>query len=154
MKKENGFTLIETLVAISLVVLLSATGLYGWNSWQQLQRLRQTAGQVRDYLVFLRNDANRHNRDHHILAEGEERGFCLRSSVVSGCESGSPFVLKPLWPEVTVSEITPSLGFYGLRDTAWAGRIRVHSAAGEWLIVVSNSGRIRMCQPAGESACH
>ena len=29
MKKENGFTLIETLVAISLVVILSASGLYG-----------------------------------------------------------------------------------------------------------------------------
>ena len=31
MKKENGFTLIETLVAVSLVVILSASGLYGWD---------------------------------------------------------------------------------------------------------------------------
>lgn len=52
MKKENGFTLIETLVAVSLVVILSASGLYGWSSWQGQQRLWQTASQVRDYLGF------------------------------------------------------------------------------------------------------
>ena len=67
--------------------------------------------------------------------------FCRK-----GCEQGSPFALIPLWPEVAVSEVTPSLGFYGLRDTAWAGRIRVQSRAGEWLIIVSDGGRIRMCQ--------
>lgn len=153
MKKENGFTLIETLVAISLAVILSATGLYGWDSWQQRQRLWQTASQVRNFLVFLRNDANRHNRHHTLALLRDGKTACLASSVVSDCESGSPFVIKLLWPEVVISEITPSLGFYGLRDTAWAGRIRLNSRAGEWLVMVSNGGRIRMCNTAGEGTC-
>lgn len=153
MKKENGFTLIETLVAVSLVVILSASGLYGWDSWQRQQRLWQTASQVRDYLVFLRNDANRYNRNHHITQLRVGGQECLVSAAVQDCGKGSPFVLIPLWPEVAVSEVTPSLGFYGLRDTAWAGRIRVHSRAGEWLILVSDGGRIRMCKVSQGGSC-
>jgi prepilin peptidase dependent protein A len=93
MKKENGFTLIETLVAVSLVVILSASGLYGWDSWQRHQRLWQTASQVRDYLLFLRNHANRHNRDHQITRQRVGDRDCLVSSAVQGCEKDSPFVL-------------------------------------------------------------
>ena len=47
MKKEKGFTLMEMLIAISLILTLSAAGLYGWRHWQQQQQLWQTARQVR-----------------------------------------------------------------------------------------------------------
>lgn len=72
MKKQQGYTLLETLIAMLIVAALGASGLYGWQRWQQQQRLWQTACQVRDYLLQLREDANWRNRDHviNVLREG------------------------------------------------------------------------------------
>nr|WP_318383855.1 prepilin peptidase-dependent protein [uncultured Enterobacter sp.] len=155
MKKEQGYTLIETMVAVMMIITLSAAGLYGWQSFQAHQRLWQTAWQVRDYLSLLRDDANGHNRDHIISAMTEGGRWCLLSSVnaLAGCRVDNPFALQPQWPEVKLTNITPSLRFYGLRNTAWAGHVQLQSPAGEWQIVVSSWGRIRLCQRTSTAAC-
>ncbi|POT56524.1 prepilin-type cleavage/methylation domain-containing protein [Citrobacter amalonaticus] len=155
MKREQGYTLIEIMVAMLLIAALSATGLYGWQHWQQQQRLWQTASQARDYLLYLREDANWHNRDHTITAGREGASWCLISSLAeqSTCTPDSPWVFTPLWADVDLVEVTPSLAFFGLRNTAWAGHIRLKNGAGEWRLVVSAWGRIRLCERDEVQAC-
>ncbi|KLV65729.1 prepilin-type cleavage/methylation domain-containing protein [Citrobacter murliniae] len=155
MKKQQGYTLIETLVAMLIIVALSATGLYGWQRWQQQQRLWQTACQVRDYLLQLREDANWHNRDHVISVIREGASWCFVSSadVHESCKPSSPWLFMPLWDDIEMVEITPSLAFFGLRNTAWAGHIRLKNAAGELNLVVSGWGRIRLCERDEANLC-
>lgn len=150
MNRQRGYTLIETLIVISLVLILSASGLYGWRSWQQSQRLWQTASAVRDYMLYLRNDANWHNIDRRLRVNRTAQRWCLVAddAVQAGCPSGNPAVFQPLWQEVALSKITPNLAFFGLRNTAWAGSIALSSVAGRWTVVVSGWGRVRLCEEA------
>ncbi|HGY3716764.1 TPA: prepilin peptidase-dependent protein [Citrobacter gillenii] len=155
MKKQQGYTLIETLVVMLIIVTLSASGLYGWQRWQQQQRLWQTASQVRDYLLQLREDANWHNRDHVIGVIREGTSWCLVSSAAAQntCKPASTLVLTPRWDDVEMTDMTPSLAFFGLRNTAWAGHIGLKNAAGEWWVVISGWGRTRLCERDEANVC-
>ncbi|MES0231627.1 prepilin peptidase-dependent protein [Citrobacter portucalensis] len=155
MKKQQGYTLLETLIAMLIVAALGASGLYGWQRWQQQQRLWQTACQVRDYLLQLREDANWRNRDHVISVIRDGTSWCFVSSAASQttCRSASSLVFTPPWDDVEMAEITPSLAFFGLRNTAWAGHIRLKNATGEWRMVVSGWGRVRLCESDEARLC-
>lgn len=154
MNKEQGYTLTETLLAVALLVILSATGSYGWRAWQQQQRLLQSVYQVRDFLLWLRADANAYRRSRTLRLQQTASAWCLVATFreVEGCPA-DVFVLRPGWPEVAVTDITPTLGFYGLRNTAWPGHIQLQSPAGSWSVIVSSWGRVRICEKAGDKTC-
>lgn len=154
-KHAYGFTLMEMMVVMTIVIALSGAGIYGWRDWKQQQQLRQTSLQVRDFLTRLREDANGYNRDHLLWAEKQALGWCLgsRAEAKVNCETPSPWHITTVSPDVDVAEITPGLGFFGLRNTAWPGHIRLRNKSGEWNIVVSAWGRIRACNMKSGTAC-
>lgn len=135
MKTQRGYTLIETLVAMLILVMLSASGLYGWQYWQQSQRLWQTAsGRGTICSIYVKMPTGITATTVSVLSGGTL--WCLVSSVAGAntCHGSSPLVFVPRWPEVEMSDLTPSLAFFGLRNTAWAGHIRFKTqrASGGW----------------------
>ena len=98
-----------------------------------------------------------HETDHYhrVLRVGQDEvGWCLSAEGEGpDCASGTSFTLRPRWPGITLAGVTPGLGFYGLRSTAWAGNLRLQSAAGSWSIVISHWGRIRLCRSDSAGGC-
>jgi prepilin peptidase dependent protein A len=153
--KQHGFSLIEMLVVIVIVAMLSAGGVYGWQQWQQQQRLWITTQQIRNLLEQLRSDANWHNRDHLLMVNRTGKTWCLASKLLEAnlCHSDGRWRLLQPFADVDITGATPNLGFYGQRNTAWPGHIDLQSGAGKWRVIISAQGRIRVCEVIGSNKC-
>ncbi|UYU31286.1 prepilin peptidase-dependent protein [Siccibacter colletis] len=154
-RKQQGFSLVEMMVAMIVVLILSAGGVSAWQQWQAQQRLDQTARQIRTWLTLLRNDANWHNHDHQVRLQRNGEMWCLVSNGSTGepCLKGKTFQFMSEWPDIRLAELTEGLAFYGLRNSAWPGHIRICNRAGERLVVSSVWGRIRIVDTPGEAVC-
>lgn len=156
--KQYGFSLIEMMVVMAIVVMLSAGGMYGWQQWQQWQQQQRmwiTIQQIRHLFEQLRSDASWHNRDHLLTVNRHGKTWCLSSKLIEAtqCLSAGRWRLVQPFADVDITEVTAGLGFYGIRSTAWPGHVTLQSATGKWRVVLSAQGRIRVCDVTGSNKC-
>ncbi|NIY48631.1 prepilin peptidase-dependent protein [Cedecea colo] len=154
-RKQRGFSLTEVMLVMGIIVTLSMGGIYGWQKWQQQQRLWITVQWVRGFLQQLRSDANWKNVDHLLRLSHSDSRWCLSSHLApdTRCKSASRWQLAQPFAEVEIVEMTAGFGFYGIRNTAWPGHLILRSAAGEWQIILSAWGRIRTCKTGEAKKC-
>ena len=69
------------------------------------------------------------------------------------CRISSPLVFCAAGPKVEMSDLTPSLAFFGLRNTSHGPGIfasKTQRASGGWWFAV---GRLRLCQQGETEGC-
>lgn len=144
-KTIQGFSLIEMMVVMLVIAILSSGVIYGFQQWQHHQRLWQTTHQLSQFLHHLRSDANGFNRDHILTLWQQHDRWCLTTEPYAGkpCMTTSQWQFIPRFKDVSISEMTPGLGFYGVLNTATPGHIILNNAAGQRKIILSVWGRIR-----------
>ena len=136
-----GFSVIELLVVLSLMGILLAIGIPASNKLLLSYQLNGSARRVQTDLQNIK-----------MRAAAESLGFQFAYGAGSGSytirRDGNVFVSKPL-PEGIVITQAGTVSF-SPRGTAGSNRIRLQSRGGVCKqIVVSSTGRIRVCNPAG-----
>jgi prepilin-type N-terminal cleavage/methylation domain-containing protein len=143
-KSQHGYSLIELVVAVALAGILAAIALPSWNKLLPSYQLDSSARQFQSELHNIKMRAATENIGFQLVyANGAAAYTIQRDSAV--------LVTKPLPAGVIVTS-AGTISF-SPRGTASANRIRLRSSDGMCKqIVVSPTGRVRICKPSDCSA--
>jgi prepilin-type N-terminal cleavage/methylation domain-containing protein len=140
-QSRAGFSLIELIVVLSLMGILLAIGIPAANKLLLSYQLNGSARRVQTELQNIKMRAAAENLGFQFAYGSGSGSYTIR-------KDGSAFVSKPL-PEGIVITQAGTVSF-SPRGTAGSNRIRLQSRGGGCKqVVVSSTGRIRACNPAG-----
>ncbi|MBD2795865.1 prepilin peptidase-dependent protein [Xenorhabdus sp. 18] len=145
--QQNGFTLLELLVAMLIISISLSWGLYHWGKYQSRLHLQSAVHNVLSFMERQQALANYLNQDRTLwLVIGQP--WCLISSVTktAACDEGDGERVNSPHDEVFLSfSTTDHIDFYGIRNTAMPASFTLANPAGEISVVISGRGRIRTC---------
>ncbi|MFJ5330683.1 prepilin peptidase-dependent protein [Pectobacterium versatile] len=149
--QQRGFTLLELLVVLTIVVLMAGGGLHGWIQYQQAIRLEQSAQQLLDFLSRVQANAYWHNetRTAKLIPQGEL--WCMvagqnEKQAEDTCRENHPRQFVRRTQDVVLAKFTSNVfTFFGLRNAAQAGHISLSNSAGQLRLIISVRGRMRLC---------
>jgi prepilin-type N-terminal cleavage/methylation domain-containing protein len=137
---ESGYSVIELIVAVAVAGILAAIALPSWNRLRPFYQLDSSARQVHSELHNIKMRAVTENVGFQLAySDGATTYTIQRDSVV--------LVTKPLSAGVIVTN-AGTISF-SPRGTASGNRIRLRSGGGTCKqVVVSPTGRVRICKPS------
>jgi len=139
-RTEDGFSTIELLTGVAIMGFVAAIALPNWRGWFSHYSLNNSTRQVQSELHEIK-----------MRAAAENIGFQLAYSQSSNTytiqRDGKTLASKPLADGTTIAK-AGTISF-SPRGTASANRVRLSSADGKCRqIVVSATGRVRVCTPS------
>lgn len=156
-RSARGFTLLELLVAMTIVTLLAGGGLHAWRDYRQALRLEQGAQQLLDF--FNRAQAMAYWRNETLTVRLIQQGeyWCMESEAASGRAASGCFDRQACCDDdarqftrqakdLALADATGGVfAFYGRRNAAQSGHITLSNPAGKVRLVISVRGRLRLC---------
>lgn len=139
-RPSRGFSLVEMVVALSILGLILAIALPYWQSWLSSFRLDGAMRQIQSEIHQLKMRAAAENVGYQLTFTAGAVGYSVQRDSV-------PVTSKALTEGTTITKA----GMITLspRGTAAANRVRLQNGAGRCKqVVISTTGRVRVCQPA------
>ena len=157
-RRHRGFTLVEMMVAVSVVTLLTVTGVPNMMNMMQRRQLEGAAGEVYNNLLLMRSQAIEKNHSAFVSFNGSGLNWSYGLSESASCDpttsgncainGGERVYRSTPWKTVTLSQSFAgnNISFEPRRGLPSAsGTIQITSAAGEIDISISPIGYISVC---------
>lgn len=137
----QGFTLLETLVAMLLLALLTGGGVYTLEQ-QQALKLEQAAKRLESFLRFQQQRAFLDNSTRLLWFNAPK---CIGTGAIpKNCHNNPAYFIAPNGIALNV-QLSKGAGFYGVRNNTFAGHIELANHVGRVKAIWSVNGRIRLC---------
>lgn len=166
-KNQQAFTLLETLIYVALLGLMLLAGSTFFKSIIEYQRITSTASVIFQDLRIAKSEAIKRNTRVRVTFETFEGSWCYGWKINDVCDCFSEtscaidgITLKKSQQEFPQILLTPHLSSPGNRlifdNTRMFmantyGHIKVKTAHKEIRIIVTRTGRVRLCSPSGDS---
>ncbi|AOV97774.1 peptidase [Edwardsiella hoshinae] len=144
---QRGYTLLETLLVCALLALLAGGVTPLWMERRTAERLWSETLRLQRYLLALRDQAFHGNAARPLWLRRTQGVDCLVVRAGDDCRAAAAFVPAP--PLRLTAQLSPLAGFYGLRNTAQPGHVRLSDARQATRVIWSAQGRVRVCAEQG-----
>jgi type IV fimbrial biogenesis protein FimT len=155
---QHGFTLVELIVAMVVFGIMVTIAVPSFTSLMDSIRVKRAADAISSFLVNAKSEAIKRNTSVSVefQTSNSNATWCAGMALITDCDCTGADATKLCRLDGVDRVLTGSSAdnvgftFTPTRGTASAGSVQVQSDDGRQVrVVVSGTGRIRLCSPSG-----